>query len=95
MLPIYCRVLAPYIGLEEAEEEEIEEEKGAQAKRQKMLRVWMQKFGDRATYLRFVEGCERIQRRDLEEAVCDLVKERIHEAPGITCSANSSLPVAV
>ena len=69
------------------EEEEIAEEKGAQAKRQKMMRVWIQKFGERATYLRFVEGCERIQRRDLEEAVCDLVRERIHEASGMQCRA--------
>ena len=67
------RSLAPYIGLDEADEEEIQEESTSIRQKVKLMRVWKRKHGEEATYLRFVKGCEQLQRRDLVEAVCDLV----------------------
>ena len=67
------RSLAPYIGLDEADEEEIQEERTSIRQKVKLMRVWKRKHGEEATYLRFVKGCEQLQRRDLVEAVCNLV----------------------
>lgn len=68
-------MLAPYIGLDEVDKEEILEEGTIGEQRVKMMRMWRQKFRSDATYWYFVKGCEQAQRLDLVEAVCDLVKE--------------------
>ena len=77
------RTLAPFLGLDEVDEEEIEEERNAKEKKLKMMKVWKQRFGEEATYLRFVKACEEVQRRDLIEIVCDLVKPGQRGAAGI------------
>lgn len=79
---LFRRTLAPFLGLDEVDEEEIEEEKNAREKKVKMMRVWKERFGEEATYLRFVKACEDVQRRDLIEAVCDMVKQSQRGAAG-------------
>lgn len=66
--------LAPYIGLDELDEEAIKESGGVEVQRVKMLRKWQQKMGAKATYLSLATGLASLQRRDLIEALCELVK---------------------
>ena len=76
-LIIFFRTLAPFIGLKETDEEEIQEEHSVKAQKIKMMRLWMHRYGDQATYLKFIEGCEQVQRRDLVEHVCDLIQQEM------------------
>ncbi len=66
--------LAPYIGLDDLDEEAIKESGGVEVQRVKMLRRWQQKLGTKATYLYLAKGLASVQRRDLIEQVCDLVR---------------------
>lgn len=78
------RLLAPHIGLDEKDEEEIVKEKTLGEQKLKMVHVWMQKYRNGATYLQFINGCEQAKRRDLVEAVLELAKE-IRRASGSKC----------
>ena len=69
-----CRLLAPYIGLDKVDEDEICKESSMKDQKIKMMQVWRQKHNGNATYLQFVRGCEQASRRDLAIAVYDLVK---------------------
>ena len=71
----FCRLLAPFLGLDKRDEEEVGRERSLGEQRVKMMEVWRHKFGGDATYLRFVRGCEEAQRRDLVGAVYSLVQQ--------------------
>lgn len=58
------------------DKEEILKDKTLAEQKLKMMRIWMQKYKNGATYLQFIKGCEQAKRQDLVEAVFELVKER-------------------
>lgn len=57
------------------DKEEILKDKTLAEQKLKMMRIWMQKYKNGATYLQFIKGCEQAKRQDLVEAVFELVKE--------------------
>ena len=69
--------LAPYIGLNDLDEEVILASGKVDVQRRKMLQRWREKLGKKATYLHLARGMATIQRRDLIECLCDLVKSGV------------------
>ena len=67
--------IAPFLGLSEAEEEDIERD-CAKNKTQKikMLRKWKEKFGKRATYRRLARVFWKLGRVDLVGELCDILQ---------------------
>jgi hypothetical protein len=77
------RLLAPFLGLDKGDEEEISEEGSLGEQRIKMMQVWLSRYGKDATYLNFVRGCEQAGRRDLVDTVYSLVQ---HSSTPLTVS---------
>ncbi len=69
------RDVAPHLGLDENDVEEVEEDgrKGAERKL-KALQKWKSKFGFKATYKCLVEALVKVKMADRAEKVCQLVK---------------------
>ncbi len=69
------RDVAPHLGLDETDVEEVEEDgrKGAE-RRLKALQKWKSKFGFKATYKWLVEALMKVNLADCAEQVCELVK---------------------
>ncbi len=69
------RDVAPHLGLDETDVEEVEEDgrKGAE-RRLKALQKWKSKFGFKATYKCLVEALMKVKMADLAEKVCQHVK---------------------
>ena len=67
------RDLLPYFGLEEYEKEEIEEAGDLGEQKRKLLVMWTQKYGPRATYRHLCTILWEQQRMDLVEAVCEVI----------------------
>ena len=68
------KTLAPFLGLTDMDEEEImEDSRPGRERNLKMMRVWMHK-GRSATYLKLAEAFLHIERRDLVEKLCELIK---------------------
>ena len=78
------RLLAPFLGLDKGDEEEISEEGSLGEQRIKMMQVWLSRHGKDATYLNFVRGCEEAGRRDLVDTVYSLVQQ--HSSTALTVS---------
>ncbi len=74
--------LAPFIGLNELDEETIKESGGVEVQRIKMLRKWREKLGVGATYLNLARGLANVQRRDIIEQLCDLVRTGVGPTAG-------------
>ena len=71
------RDLFPYFGLEEYEKEEIEVAGDLSEQKRKLLTVWTQRYGPRATYRHLCTILWEQHRVDLVEAVCEAVKSLI------------------
>ena len=69
------RLLAPYIGVDEMDQENIRKEGTISQQNAKLMQVWRNKYKDDATYHLFVRGCERAQRSDLVNVVNQLLKK--------------------
>ena len=70
------REVAPYLSLSSAEVEVTERDARSEAERKrKMLEVWKDKFGFKATYRVLVETLLKIGRADQAQKVCHLLKE--------------------
>ncbi len=71
------RDVAPHLGLDETNVEEVEEDgrKGAE-RRLKALQKWKSKFGFKATYKWLVEALMKVNLADRAEKVCQLVKSQ-------------------
>ena len=71
--------LAPFIGLNQIDEENILMDpscfNSVSVQRIRMIRRWMEIHGPEATYLNLVKGFLRIQRRDLIEKMCGILKQ--------------------
>ena len=68
------RDLLPYFGLEEYEKEEIIAAGNLSEQKRKLLMMWSQKYGSRATYRHLCTILWEQHRVDLVEAVCDVIK---------------------
>ena len=68
------RDLFPYFGLEEYKKEEIEAAGDLSEQKRKLLMMWSQKYGSRATYRHLCTILWEQHRVDLVEAVCDVMK---------------------
>ena len=67
--------IAPYLGLTEAEEENIEKDCGEnETQKIGMLRKWKKKFGKRATYRKLGQVFCKLGRGDLVEKLCELLQ---------------------
>ncbi len=72
---ISWRTLAPHLGLDESEEEEIEEDGREEAeKKLKALRKWKSKFAHKATYKVLVEALVNINMAEHARHICQLVE---------------------
>ena len=71
--------MAPFLGLTEGEEREIEED-SRPAKRRKvaMLRRWKEKYGKKATYRKLAKVFWKLERIDLVEELCEILSECSH-----------------
>ena len=67
------RDLFPYFGLEEYEKEEIEAARDLGEQKRKLLAMWTQKFGPRATYRHLCTILWEQHRIDLVEIVCEIM----------------------
>ena len=67
------RDLFPYFGLEEYEKEEIEAARDLGEQKRKLLAMWTQKFGPRATYRHLCIILWEQYRIDLVETVCEIM----------------------
>ena len=65
--------IAPFLGLTEAEESEIEDCKKVRTQKIKMLRKWRSKLGKKATYRNLVEVLLKLEETDLAEKLCGLI----------------------
>ena len=68
------RDLFPYFGLEDYQKEEIEAAGDISEQKRKLLTIWTQKLGPRATYRHLCTILWRQGRVDLIEVVCEVVK---------------------
>ncbi len=69
------RTLAPHLGLDESDEEEIEEDGREEAeKKLKALRKWKSKFAHKATYKVLVEALVKANMAEHAMLVCQVVK---------------------
>ena len=68
------RDLFPYFGLEDYQKEEIEAAGDLSEQKRKLLTIWTQKLGPRATYRHLCTILWRQGRVDLIEVVCEVVK---------------------
>ena len=68
------RDLFPYLGLKEYEKEEIEAAGDLSEQKRKLLTIWTQRYGPRATYQHLCTILWEQHRVDLVEAVCDIMK---------------------
>lgn len=70
------KVVAPYLGLQDAHEKAIEEEhKGTEGRRVAMLKAWhhnIDKNGHQATYGMLCKALKKIGMLDLVEKLCDI-----------------------
>lgn len=81
------KALAPFIGLERTDEEEIDDEnRSVMSKRIAMLRIWSEKRGKRATYLHLIKGFAQISRRDLIEKLCDIFSGGASQGAGVAAN---------
>ena len=71
--------MAPFLGLSDAEEREIEED-SRPAKRRKvaMLRRWKEKYGKEATYRKLAKVFWKLERTDLVEELCETLSKCSH-----------------
>ena len=69
--------LFPYFGLERHKLDEIEESGHLSEQRRKMLLMWIQKYGPRATYRNLCTLLLKQHRTDVVEGVCTAVKDII------------------
>ena len=68
------RTVAPYLGLDEVDVEDIERDGKKEAdKRLKMLQCWKSKFAFRATYEKLAKAFLTVGRADDAEKVCRLL----------------------
>ena len=68
------RGTAPFLGLKETEEEEIDSMKGsARVKKISMLRKWRRKFGKTATYRRLVQVFYDLEDVEVVDSICSLL----------------------
>ena len=65
--------IAPYLGLTEADESEIEDCKKVGRQKINMLRTWKKKFGRQATYRKLAMVFKKLKHADLVEELCDLI----------------------
>ena len=65
--------IAPFLGLTEADESEIEDCKKVRKRKIKMLQMWKSKFGRKATYRRLAEVLLELEETDLADMLCGLV----------------------
>ena len=87
------KALAPFIGLERTDEEDIEEDNTTvKTRRIALLRKWSEKRGKGATYLHLMKGFAQISRRDLIEMLCDIFSAsqgaRATASPGARATAS-------
>ena len=79
--------LAPFIGLEHQDVEDIKDEyRKSRSRRLALLRKWRQRYGRDATYLKLVEGLQEIGRRDLIEDILTIaraLKPHVHHSFGM------------
>lgn len=81
------KALAPFIGLERTDEEEIDDEnRSVMSKRIAMLRKWSEKRGKGATYLHLIKGFAQISRRDLIEKLCDIFSGGASQGAGVAAN---------
>ena len=70
------RTLAPFLGLTEAEEEAIARDNpDMSTQRIAMLRKWKAKYGCSATYKKLCKVFRKLDRQDLVEVVCRLLRD--------------------
>ena len=67
------RSIAPFLGISEVEEEEIQGTGVTSTQRLAMLRKWREKFGRKATYWRLASVFWRQERADLIGRICELL----------------------
>ena len=67
--------IAPYLGLDEADEEGIEDLRSAKRKRIAVLRKWKQKSGRKGTYRRLAKRFWKAKRADLVDEVCRVLQQ--------------------
>ena len=69
------KTVAPFLGLDENELDTIEEEgKKEQVKKLKALQKWKSKTGFQATYGKVVQVLLKLEKADVAEKVCHLLK---------------------
>ena len=70
------QLVASFLGLTDAEEEEIKEDsQPARRRKVAMLRRWKKKYGEKATYRKLAQVFWRLKRQDLVEELCKLLNE--------------------
>ena len=74
------RDLFTYFGLEEYEKEEIEAAGDLSEQKRKLLTMWTQKYGPKATYRHLCTILYKQYRLDLVEAVCEVMKSTVVSA---------------
>ena len=89
------KTLAPFLGLSELDDRDIEDGKTVRERNIKMLRIWLHQ-GQSATYLKLAMVFMQVQRHDLVERLCEIMQEV--EGPGLNapkcatiCKFNSPL----
>ena len=77
LFPTNWQTVAPLLGLDEVDEEDIQEDKtGAQNRRYKTLQKWKAKNVFKATYRVLVDVFLKIGRADFAEQVCRLLLDK-------------------
>ena len=77
------RDLCPFLGIEESEKEVIETASELNEQRRKLLNIWKQKNGRRATYRYLCTILWNQSRLDLIEAVCEVMKSNVVSAEAV------------
>ena len=69
--------MCPFLGIKESEKEVIEAAGDLSEQRRKLLTMWTQKYGPRATYRHLCTILWEHSRIDLVEAICEMVKSQL------------------
>ena len=68
------KTLAPFLGLSELDDQDIDDGKSTREQNIKMMRIWLHQ-GQSATYLKLATVFMQVQRHDLVERLCEILQE--------------------